>query len=158
MKNKLSINLEVSIIEIIMSVLIFAIAGAIMLNCFVLARFTQTKANDKVSAGNIIQSNVEMIKSFKNTAEMTGYLNENFEILKTNDNEIIYINYYNEDWVVSTQNKEYFITITIANSKEFNGLKDVHISAEKVNPYPFIDKTKKNKSIYEIETKKFFPI
>ncbi len=73
MKNKLSINLEVSLVEIILSVLIFAAAGVIMLNCFAVARFTQIKANDKVTAGNIVQSDLEFIKSADDINEVNEF-------------------------------------------------------------------------------------
>lgn len=70
MKNKVSINLNISLLEIILSVLIFAAAGMIMLNCFAIARFTQERANDKAAAGAIIQSDFEIIKSLKTLDEV----------------------------------------------------------------------------------------
>ena len=39
--NKISLNSKVSLLEIILSVIIFAAAGIIMLNCFGIARFTR---------------------------------------------------------------------------------------------------------------------
>ena len=49
--NNISLNSKVSLLEIILSVIIFAAAGIIMLNCFGIARFTQIRANDKTAAG-----------------------------------------------------------------------------------------------------------
>lgn len=158
MKNKISINLEVSLVEIIMSILIFATAGAIMLNCFATARFTQIKANDKVEAGNRVQSVAEMIKSFDSSIETDKYLAENFKLQKLNENESIYMNYYDKYWNICEEKNEYLITVKVSDVLTGSGeIKEFIISSEKVNPYPFIDKNKEINNIYEIETKKFFP-
>lgn len=160
MKNKTSINPEVSLVEIILSVLIFAIAGAIMLNCFAIARFTQIKANDKVAAGNILQSCIEMIKSLENTDEMEDYLTDNFKLIKEEGNEHIYVNYYDKGWnICEEKSEEYAITLLISDVLTDSGdMKKISISAEKAKPYPFINKkNEKDKNIYELETTKFFP-
>ena len=157
MKNRISINSEVSLIEIIMSILIFAIAGAIMLNCFGAAKFTQMKANDKVEAI------AEMIKSFNTSIEADEYLTENFKLLKTDGKEKIYVNYYDKCWNLcekgNEENNEYFITVKTSDVFSGSGqLKEFVITSEKIEPYPFISKNKKNYSLYKIETKKFFSI
>ncbi len=158
MKNKTSINLEVSLVEIIFSILIFAIAGAITLNCFAVAKFTQLKANDKVEAGNIIQSSAEIIKSADNIYEMNEYLSDNFKHNKLSNDETIYFNYYDGNWnLCDEQNEEYSITIEINDvSVDFGDMKDISMHAEKVKHYPFIDNHNENSIIYEINTKKFF--
>jgi len=159
MKNKISINSEVSLVEIIMSILIFAIAGAIMLNCFAVARFTQIKANDKVEAGNKVQSVAEMIKSFDSSIEADEYLTTNFKLQKVNDNENIYINYYDKYWnICDEENNEFLVTVYVSDILTDSGeIKEFIINSERANPYPFIDKNKEISNIYEIETKKFFP-
>lgn len=161
MKNRISINSEVSLVEIIMSILIFAIAGAIMLNCFGAAKFTQIKANDKVESGNIVQSIVEVIKSFDTNTEVDEYMAECFQILKTDETEKIYVHYYDEYWNLckneNDYNKEYFITVKISDVFSDSGtLKRFIVSSEKITPYPFISKTEESCKLYEIETKKFF--
>lgn len=160
MKNNISINLEVSLIEIIMSILIFAIAAVIMLNCFAIAKFTQTKANDKVQAGNIVQSNAEMIKSFNEPSDMDEYLIDNFKILNKSINETTYITYYDKNWNISNEtNKEYSITVHTSEILMNSGkIIKINILAEKTKHYPFIEKSKKIAPIYEIDTMKFFPI
>ena len=159
MKNKISMNLEVSLIEIIISILIFAVAGAIMLNCFAAARFIQIKANDKVEAGNIIQSNTEIIKSFDDISKLDNYLSDNYFLQKENSNEKTYINYYDKTWVkCDAQNKEYIVSFKLSDNKTISGeIIKLNIIAEKVTPYPFIDKNNDIDNIYEIETTKFFP-
>lgn len=161
MKNKISINLEVSLVEIIFSTLIFAIAGAIMLYCFAAARFTQIKANDKVEAGSIVQSNAEMIKYFGNSNDMFEYLSISYNFTAVNETENIFINYYDKDWdLCYDKNKEYIVTVKVRDvSYPYGEMKEINIVAEKSKPYPFIDKNKKDTQnvIYEINTKKFFP-
>ncbi len=159
MKNKVSINLELSLVEIIISILIFAIAGAIMLNCFAAAKFTQIKANDKVEAGNRVQSIAEMIKSFDSSTEADVYLAENFSLQKLNGNEGIYMSYYDKYWNICGEEKhEYSITVKTSDVLTSSGeTKEFIISSERAEPYPFIDKNKETDNIYEIKTKKFFP-
>lgn len=158
MKNKISVNLEVSLVEIIISILIFAIAGAIILNCFALSRFTQIKANDMIFAGNIVQSGAEMIKSFDNMNEAEKYFTENYTDKNEAIDGITFINYYDKNWNICEKEDEvYVVSITItdasANSRK---LKDINIIAEKSIHYPFIDKGKGITTLYEINTKKFF--
>ena len=90
MKNKVSLNLNVSLLEIILSLLIFATAGIIMINCFAIARFTQIRANDKAIAGAILQSDFEIIKSFKNADEMHEFINNSYEVKKDTNKNYIY--------------------------------------------------------------------
>lgn len=161
MKNRISINLEVSLVEIIFSILIFSIAGAIMLYCFGAARFTQIKANDVVESGSIIQSSAEMIKSFETTGDMNDYLTHNFEYSAFSEGENVFTNYYDRDWnLCGEKNKEYTVTVKISDASLGSGnLKRVQLIAEKAVKYPFIDRnnTVNNTVIYEINTKKFFP-
>ncbi|WP_312815949.1 hypothetical protein [Sedimentibacter sp.] len=159
MKNKFSINLEVTLVEIILSVLIFAIAGVISLNCFFIAIFTQIKANDKVIAGNLIQSDIEIIKSLNSSDESEEFLLQHFQLLKTESNVRTYINFYDKSWELSNEaDKEYLIMVNISDEFSSNGtLKDIEITAERIKPYPFINKANNNQPIYAIETKKFFP-
>ncbi len=151
--NKVSLNSKISLLEIILSVLIFAAAGIIMLNCFGIARFTQVKANDKVKAGAIIQSDFEIIKSL-NTAEKMGKFLDSYET-KESGNINTYTKYYDENWIQGS-GKEYAITIMIDNHNSSSGeLVNINISAEKAKPYPFI-KTG-GQQIYSIDSKKFYP-
>lgn len=158
MKNKISVNLEVSLVEIIISILIFAVAGAIILNCFAMSRFTQIKANDMIFAGNIVQSGAEMIKSFDSMDEVKEYFTESCADKNEAINDITFINYYDKNWdVCDKQNKVYVVSITIADASiNSRKLKDINITAEKSIPYPFIDKGKDVTTLYKINTKKFF--
>lgn len=155
--NKLSINSKVSLLEIIMSVLIFAAAGIIMLNCFALARFTQARANDKTLAGSILQSDLEIIKSLKTVDELHDYLKESYETKEEGNNSYTYTKYYDKNWKQSGI-KEYSVTISVSGQTDeivkSGQLIKITILAEKEEPYPFINK---GQEIYSIESKKFFP-
>lgn len=159
MKNKFSINLEVTLVEIILSVLIFAIAGVISLNCFFIARFTQIKSNDKIIAGNLIQSDIEIIKSLGSSYEAEEFLLDNFQLLKNEGDVRTYANFYDKGWKLSNEtDKEYLITVNISDEFSDNGtLTDIELAAKRIKPYPFINKAGNNQAIYTIETNKFFP-
>lgn len=159
MKSKLSINLEVSLVEIILSVLIFAVAGVIMLNCFAYAKYTQEKANDKVAASWIVQSDVEMIKSSVALNDAVLFLTKNYETQTKNENSDIYTNYYDKDWnLCSKENQAYSINTSISiEDSGYGEFMNITITAHKSNPYPFVDKGKTASPVYSIETGKFFP-
>jgi Cdc6-like AAA superfamily ATPase len=127
-----------------------------MLYCFAAARFTQIKANDKVVAGSIVQSNAEMIKSFDSSSDMNEYFSENYKFNTTSKNEITYINYYDKHWnICDEESKIYFISVRVKDVSYIYGeMKEISITAEKEKPYPFVDN---NNNIYEIHTKKFYP-
>lgn len=152
MKNKIkiSINSEVSLIEIIISSLIFAAAGIIMLNMFGIARYTQISANDKVRAGALIQSDIEIIKSLNSPDEMYEFLNDSYTI-ETDS----YVKYFDENWV-SSKNREFKITAIITSDENYKSgeLKNITVSVEKTKKYPFL---KGGTQVYYVETKKFFP-
>ena len=153
MMNKVSLNSKVSLLEIVLSVLIFAAAGIIMLNCFGIARFTQIRANDKTMAGSIIQSDLEFIKSLNSSDEMYEFLNNSY-VIKQLDSSNAYIKYYDENWVQG-KGKEYTVTISIDQENLSSGeLIKINIIAEKEMPYPFIRNDLGE--IYSIESKKFF--
>ena len=116
--NKISLNSKVSLLEIILSVIIFAAAGIIMLNCFGIARFTQIRANDKTAAGAIIQSDFEIIKSLKSPAEMHEFLNDSYDE-KISDNPIMFTKYFDENWVQG-RGKDYTVTVTVEEEENLN--------------------------------------
>lgn len=150
--NKVAPNSKVSLVEIILSVLIFATAGIIMLSCFGIARFTQIRANDKTEAGMIIQSDFEVIKSLKSTVEMHEFLDESYEEKEPGN---IYTKYYDENWKQGSD-RDYSVTIVIDQENTRSGdLVKINISAEREKPYPFINKG--SREIYSIESRKFFP-
>ena len=131
-----------------------------MLYSFAAARFTQIKANDKVEAGSIVQSNAEIIKSFDDSSDMIKYLSASFNYNTSSDTENTFINFYDKNWdICDEKNKEYLITVKVSDVLyPYGEMKEINIISEKAKPYPFIDKNKKDAQniIFEINTKKFF--
>jgi len=161
MKNRTAINLEVSLVEIIISVLIFTIMGVIMVNCFAIARYTQIKSNDMTSANLKAQEVLEYIKSSKDTSEMDEIINDSFnEINFSKDNaHTAYICYYDDKWKkCDNKDKLYSIQLDIIRRNINSGdMNDINISINRTNKYPFIDKEGDSSLIFFVETKKFFP-
>ncbi|MBP1926238.1 hypothetical protein J2Z76_002103 [Sedimentibacter acidaminivorans] len=160
MKGKSSISLEVSLVEIILSVLIFAITGIIMLNCFAMARYTQIKSNDITIASLKSQTFLEYIKSSKNNNEMNEIIKKMFDEIYYDNSSSKYVNYYDKNWnKCDDKNRIYFIELYISTSELNSGeLNDIKINIGRIKKYPFIDKKNSSSSIFVIETKKFFPI
>lgn len=157
MKNKISLDSKVSLLEIVLSVLIFAAAGMIMLNCFAIARFTQIQANDKAMAGAIVQSDFEIIKSLNTADKMHEYLNNSYDNKIISNNNYVYTKYYDKNWEQNNINKEYAVTIAVDHENLKSGvLIKINITAKKEKSYPFLKK-KGQDQIYSIESKKFFP-
>lgn len=156
MKSKFSINLEVSLIEIIISILILAISGAIILNCFAMARFTQIKSNDKVVAGIKVQTIIELIKSTNKIEDIDNILQDYYSEKNIAENSITLLEYYDNNWEkCSFENKEYLLTVEIISTKVIAGnLTNIHVSIEKVKSYPFIKSGKE--PLYSVNTKKFY--
>ncbi|MDD2494826.1 MAG: hypothetical protein PHE29_06490 [Tissierellia bacterium] len=155
MKNKL--NLEVSLLEIILSILIFVICSVIVINCFIIARYTQIKANDKTIGIMKVQTTLEYIRSSRNIDEVNEYMIKEFQEVYYDNN--IYINYYDKNWnICDKSEKEYIIKIKLENISIKSGkLINIQASAQKIKPYPLVDKNRDNSQITLISTNKFFP-
>lgn len=155
MKNRLSLNTEVSFTEIVFSILIFAAAGIIALNCFAVARYTQIMARDKVQASAIVLSDIEIIKSLKTVEDMYEFLDTSY--LEVRDHKV-YIKYFDKNWSLNDIDREYKMTMVLSGGETGWGeLKNINISIEKTSKYPFIKKDE-NRLVYSIESKKFFPL
>lgn len=159
MKNKLSVNLEVSLVEIIVSILIFSICAVIMLNCFAAARYTQFKANDKSIALLKGQSVLEYIKAAKNSQELGSFLRGKYKEESGEGGSSIYSIYYDKDWNEAVEgSKEFFLKIRIYDEKIPQGSKkQVTVTVERCSQYPIIGKGTGSEMILSLSTKKFFP-
>jgi hypothetical protein len=145
-------------VEIILSVVIFAVAGTIMLNCFAFARYTQEKANDKVAASWIVQSDAEIIKSADTLDKANLFLAKNYRKKAEDGSSDIYTNYYDKEWNPCTEEEqEYRLnTVIMLDEKEYGEFMNIKITVEKSKPYPFLDNGKSTVPVYSIETGKFF--
>lgn len=153
MKRKL--KLEISLLEIILSIIIFAICCVVVVNCFIIARYTQIKANDKTVGIMKVQTILEYIKSSINIDEMNQHLISEFNEINNNT----YANYYDENWnICGNDEKEYIIKAKLSKKQIKSGeIISISVSAEKVKPYPFIDKNKhENPPIILLSTNKYF--
>lgn len=152
MKRKL--NLEVSLLEIILSIIIFAICCVVVVNCFIIARYTQIKANDKTIGIMKVQTILEYIKSSINIDEMNQYLTSEFDEINNN----IYVNYYDKNWNnCGNSEKEYIVKVKLERNQIRSGeIISISVSSEKVKPYPFTDNKGENYPIILLSTNKWF--
>ncbi|WP_326910356.1 hypothetical protein [Sedimentibacter sp. MB31-C6] len=161
MKNKSSINLEVSLIEIILSILIFAIAAVIILNCFAIARYTQIKSNDKTIALMKMQTILEYINSSETDNDTQEILNELFAYTNFNEetNQYYYVVYFDSKWNrCNEEQMEYTIIMDITNKQLQSGIiSHINIFTKKSDPYPFIENNNSIDSLVSISTKNFYP-
>lgn len=159
-KNKSTVNLEISLVEIILSIFIFAAAVVIILNCFAIAKFTEEKSNDKTKASFKAQSAFEYIKSAKNSKEMHDILQNNFLYEETvkNQSSFIYTVYYDKSFIeCSKESYEFKMIINTQTIKTNSGqLTNATIDVEKKDKYPFLKND--DKKVYSISSKKFFPM
>lgn len=159
MKNKLSINLEVSLVEIILSILIFAVAGVIMLTCFAYANFTQVKANDITIAGNMVQTDSEMIRASLSTEGAYEFLSKNYSLIHESSKSRQYIRYFDKEWNPCSEDEDEYqmVTEVIEENEDMEGsMLAITITVQKSRPYPFIGKP--DETVFSVVTKKFYPI
>lgn len=158
MKNKLSISLEVSLVEIILSILIFAVAGVIMLTCFAYANFTQIKANDITIAGNKVQTDSEMIRASLSAEEAYDFLSKNYSLIGESEKSRQYIRYFDKEWNPCSENEnEYQMETEVIeeNEDKAGSMLSIKITVQKSKPYPFIGKF--DETVFSVVTKKFYP-
>jgi len=161
MKNKTSINLEVSLVEIIISVLVFTISGVIMINCFAMARYTQIKSNDITLGSFKAQTFLEYVKSAKDTNEMCGIIETSFNKVYFDENKAHskYVVFYDKNWdKCVNEDKLFSIELDVRSNELDSGVIDnIIVNVNRINRYPFIDKGSDSSLIFSVETKKFFP-
>ncbi|MCL2099665.1 MAG: hypothetical protein FWH24_04430 [Oscillospiraceae bacterium] len=125
------------LIEIIISAGIFAIAAVLTLQMFMTARFLGYRTSDTADAVLKVQHIAETIKSFENSGEISGFLEENTRV------------YYDADWQRTENADEAVYTAEINTEalifeENYEGSLYIGctISLYKITPYPFInDKT-----------------
>lgn len=156
MKNRTSINLEISLFEIIISILIFAVAGVIILNCFLIGRYIQIKSNDETIAGIKAESILEYVNSMKTFDEINDNFKKSLNEYNNEKNAYSYLQYYNENWQKSTNNNyKYFIETVISTNNVNSGeMCDITVMVKRIRPYPFIGG---NNVIFSVSSKKFLP-
>jgi len=127
------------LVEILISIGIFAIAVVLTLQLFLLAKFLGNKTADTARAIFEIQNVAENIKTMKTEAEMEKYI-----INDLNG----YILYYDGNWnSVSGEKEAVFVLKIDMNKVEYDsgGLYNFVLDLYKTDSYPFIDEKKLEK-------------
>ena len=125
------------LVEILVSIGIFAIAVVLTLQLFLLARFLGEKTSDTARAIFEVQNIAETIKTMKTDAEMENYIKE-----ELNGATVLYYDY---KWnpVNSEDEAEYFIKIDMSkDAYNTGGLYKFKLDMYKIEAYPFIDDNK----------------
>ena len=132
------------LVEILISIGIFAIAVVLTLQLFLLARFLGNKTADTAKAIFEVQNVAESIKSMKTDADMENYIiNElNAGIVKNVEDNMHYDVYYDGDWNVtgSGDGAVYKLKIDMNKVKYDSGvLYNFILDFYKTEDYPFIN-------------------
>jgi len=124
------------LVEILISIGIFAIAVVLTLQLFLLARFLGEKTSDTARAIFEVQNIAETIKTMKTDTEMQNYF------VKDLNGGILY---YDFDWkIVDSEDKaNYKMTIDMSIGTYITGgLYKFKLNMYKIEAYPFIDDKK----------------
>jgi len=118
------------LIEILISIGIFAIAVVLTLQLFLLAKFLGNKTSDTAKAIFEVQNIAENIKTMKTDAEIEDYIKNEL------NGGIVY---YDENWNIIESEKEsvYSLQITMKmDAYNSGGLYKFQIELYKKEPYP----------------------
>lgn len=129
------------LVEILISIGIFAIAVILTLQLFLLASFLGHKTSDTAKAIFEVQNVAETIKTMKTDAEIENYINGEL------GGGIVY---YDGDWNIinNKEEAEYNLEIIIETDSSYNSgeLYKFNLNLYKIHPYPFIDDKKIEKN------------
>ncbi len=126
-----------TLIEIIISICIFAIATVLTLQLFLYARFLTDKTSDTAAAIFEIQNIAEEVKLLSTVKEAQYFMEE--DLSASNDSFVTL--YYDKDWkrTIAAEGL-YFMNITIERTEYKRGdLYGFNLDLYKKEPYPFID-------------------
>ena len=143
------------LVEILVSIGIFAIAVILTLQLFFLAKFLGDKTSDSAKAVFEAQNIAESIKAMKTAAEIENYIKNDLK-----GGGI----YYDSEWEKTESLDDAAYSLSIAwelAEHDFGGLYKFQIAFSKMEPYPFIDDKKVEKDekyiplLASIEASKF---
>ena len=124
------------LVEILISIAIFAVAVVLTLQLFLLAKFLGDKTSDVAKAIFEAQSVAETIKAMQTEAEIEDYFDN-----ELNGGTV----YYNGVWEKTGSADLAVYNLKITKEKDdykFGGLYKFKIEIYKIEPYPFIDDKK----------------
>ena len=140
------------LVEILISVGIFAIAVVLTLQLFLLAGFLGHKTADTARAIFEVQNVAENIKSMKTDAEMESFIKNEIggELPEDMSVHTNYVIYYDADWnnAGGAGGATYMLRIAMDKTAyNSGGLYNFILNLYKIDAYPFIDdkKIEKNK-------------
>ena len=139
MNNQGSIKTLLPLVEIIISIGIFAVAVALTLQMFLLAKFLGEKTSDTAMAIFEIQNTAEDIKLLKTDAEIENYIKND---VGNPDENGMYNLYYNGGWqrVELYSDAVFIMKISMNKDNYVKGeLYNFDLALYKSNPYPFTD-------------------
>ena len=151
------------LVEILISIGIFAIAVILTLQLFLLAKFLGNKTSDTAKAIFEVQNIAETIKTMRTNTEMENYIKTELNGLSVDAN--YYPVYYNEKWdrVDNVDEAVYNLIVIyeIDDTYSSGNLYKFKLDLYKTEPYPFIDDKKVEKDenyvpvLVSIEANKF---
>ncbi|GHU36335.1 hypothetical protein FACS1894105_06510 [Clostridia bacterium] len=124
------------LVEIVVSIGIFAIAVVLTLQLFLLARFLGNKTSDTARAIFEIQNVAEEIKTFDSAAQVDEYFAK-----LPRDGEFSCL-YYDKNWEAAGSASEGGYVLKITRSDEEYNVGDLYnfkLSLYRCEPYPFIN-------------------
>jgi len=131
------------LVEILISIGIFAVAVVLTLQLFLLARFLGDKTSDTAMAIFEVQNVAESIKSMKTGAELEKYISEDLGAAESDGG---YILYYNSSWDITgdTDEAQYILKISDMGKDAYDSgsLYKFKLDFYKFAAYPFIDNNK----------------
>jgi len=131
------------LVEILISIGIFAVAVVLTLQLFLLASFLGDKTSDTAMAIFEVQSVAETIKSMQSGAELEKYISEELGAAEFYDGYIIY---YDANWSVTASEDSAFFMMAIKDrGREDYGSGSLYkftLDFYRTAAYPFIDERK----------------
>ncbi|MCL2772121.1 MAG: hypothetical protein FWD71_02120 [Oscillospiraceae bacterium] len=139
MNNQGSAKSMLPLVEIIISIGIFAIAIVLTLQLFLLAKFLGDKTSDTARAIFEIQNIAESIKLLKSDAEIKDYMEND---IGNADENGLYNLYYDGGWKRVDSSSGAVFVMKIAMNEDNYAAGDVYnfkLDLYKSDPYPFIN-------------------
>ncbi|MFZ2539143.1 MAG: hypothetical protein WAX04_09625 [Oscillospiraceae bacterium] len=140
-KRRSSSRTGLFLIELIVTILFFALASAVCMQLFVKAHLISTHSSDLSMALNEVQSATECFKSSDGSIQSVATILG----VKSGENANEISVYYDKNWNITDDNIVYELTLSTNLENPVVATITVTKSADKANP------------IYQIEAKKYLP-
>ncbi len=136
-------KINTSMLEIICTLGIFVVVGALVLKLFVGANSLETKASDISKACIMAESMADTIKGYSSIEEAMKELDLNQ--VQDNHTTAVYERFYDKDWNPVKKKGRYRATLTVEKqSLGNNDMYEVNIVIKSEKSYPIIKKERGN--------------